>query len=207
VATGEYEQTEEEEEYPLTAFLIASVATAAVDQHRSSIRREDRPKLRKSARDLMTAAFAETLYLCGAVDMLFNCSTKQAMAHDDVLELAVPFAAREDELIRRVAAGSHSIIFEIRRQLERKGKRGRPTRPARAYDLARMLDDEMIARAKEATLPSARNDPEKIAEMLPLVVRAFVDTGKLCPLRTLGSTKQENIERHVRRLRRHLFSR
>ena len=181
----------------LTAVSFARLAEAAVEQNRTYI-----PKrvgdFRRRARNMIESALVEECWLSGArasLETLLATNDISAEAYANKIEL---FGAHYDEVWRKAALHCALILEEMQQVRLRKGIKGSPKGSRHGDALVQMLDLQILGDAINRVPEADRTKRDAIASRIPEIVREFMRLGQL---RYLGSTNQESVDRHSKRLR------
>jgi hypothetical protein len=179
----------------ISAVSFARVAEAAVEQHVRSLRRGSISEYRRRARRLIEGVLGEERFHSGRRHELQRLGDDGLLSADTIKEGLQSVEERERVIWRLAAGDAAEILRDIKARKERIGKKGRAAGSGTTDKLLRRQDTEIL---KEAAAHAASKTRAGIAAAIPPIVRERLRRGQL---RTLGTTTQEAVDRHSKRLR------
>ena len=179
-----------------SAISFARVVECAVEQHSKSLRQGSVTSFRRRARSLTESTFCNSLYLAGHRTCLNALKAEGSLHSQRHAELMENCVRQEQQDWRDAAGNAASILSDIDAQIARKGKKGKPKESQSSDIIVRLFDSEILKVASDSC--GLRPSATQIEDAIPALVRKYLELGKL---RWLGSTEQEAVDRHSKRLR------
>jgi hypothetical protein len=179
----------------LSAIQFARIAECALEQYAKSLRQGTVTDFRRRVRILIESTLAEGCYLAGRWHGLHQLADAGVLSPSIFNEIMHSLKEQEKEIWHATAGHVAAILRDVKARSERAGKKGRPTGSGSADALLALQDAGIL---KDATTLAASNTKAAIEAAIPHVVREYLRLGQL---RTMGSTEQEAVDRHSKRIR------